>query len=138
MPDSLPAPTHSFDSPISTRRTRKRHAPAPGCALCTILIKLEDAQPIDQNEQIATYTTNHDQPLSPAIASPSFSQNPLLSANAMRNSANGTTVDGRVLVVDDDDLTGWIASPSERLASDGRHAVVAFKRHVEDVYAFVS
>ena len=56
----------------------------------------------------------------------------------MRNSANGTTVDGRVLVVDDDDLTGWIASPSERLASDGRHAVVTFKRHVEDVYAFVS
>lgn len=138
MPDALSAPTHSFDPTISTRRTRQRHASAPGCALCTILIKLEDARPIDQDAQTITYTSNRDQPPSPATASPSVAQNPFLSANAMRNSVNGKTVDGRMLVVDDDDLTGWIASSSECLASDGRHAVIVFKRHVEDVYAFVS
>jgi hypothetical protein len=45
---------------------------------------------------------------------------------------------GRVLVVDDDALTGWIASPSERLANEGRHAVIVFKRHVEDVYDWLN
>lgn len=140
MQNSLAAPTYSFPTtPVPASRARQRHAPAPGCALCTILVKLEDAQSVvvvDPEEQTVIYSRTDDQPLSPAIASPAVAQNPLLPVNPLRNSE--MTTDGRVLVVDDDDLTGWLASPSERLANDGRHAVVAFKRHVEDVYAFVS
>jgi hypothetical protein len=136
MQNSLAAPTYSFTTSIPTPRPRQRHAPALGCALCTILVKLEDAQSVDPEEQTVIYSRNDDQPLSPAIASPAVAQNPLLPFNPVRNPEK--TTDGRVLVVDDDDLTGWLASPSERLANDGRHAVIVFKRHVEDVYAFVS
>lgn len=138
MQNSLAAPTYTFTTPISTPRSRRRHATAPGCALCTILVKLEDSQSVDQEEQVVTYSLNHGRPLSPALPSPAVAQNPLLPANPRRGQTNDATNDGRVLVVDDDDLTGWIASPSERLAIDGRHAVIVFKRHVEDVYAFVS
>jgi hypothetical protein len=137
MQNSLAAPTYSFTTPVPTSRATQRHAPAPGCALCTILVKLEGSRSVDPEEQTVTYSRNDDQPLSPAIASPAVAQNPLLPVNPVR-SPERTTIDGRALVVDDDDLTGWLASPSERLANDGRHAVIVFKRHVEDVYAFVS
>ena len=141
MPHSPPASTQPLNDPAWTSRPRHRQRPAPGCALCTILVKLEEdaQQPVDQDEQTVTYTSLVEQPPSPAIASPSVTQNPLLSSLATtRSSASRAAVDGRVLVVDDDALTGWIASPSERLANEGRHAVIVFKRHVEDVYAFVS
>lgn len=125
------APPQSYTFTVPARR--KRHPPAPGCSLCTILTTLEDAQTIPPTEEASQHANRDDPPFSPALPSPALQGNPLLPSA----SQPATAVGGRVLLLDDDELTAWVASPAEELAREGRHVVIAFKRHVEDVYAFV-
>lgn len=127
-PSSL-TPTYTFTVPAAQRK----HAPALGCPLCTILTTLEDGQPIPRPDQGDGRLGREDQPFSPALPSPAVVQTLLPNPR----SAAATAVGGRVLLVDDDGLTAWVASKEEKLAEEGRHVVLAFKRHVEDVYAFV-
>lgn len=130
-----PTPTYAFTVPAPRRQ--QRHKAAPGCPLCTILVNLEHEQTVPNlEEENLGRIEIHEQPLSPSLPSPAVVQKPLLPVNPTVTSI-ATTTDGRVLVLDDQDLTGWIASPDECLALDGRHVVIAFKRHIEDVYAFV-
>lgn len=130
-PPSL-TPTYTFTVPNTVQR---KHTPAPGCPLCTILTTLEDAQPIPQLEQDPGRLGTDEQPFSPALPSPAVVQNPLLPSGP--RSLGVKAVAGRLVLVDDDDLTAWVASNEETLTEEGRHVVVAFKRHVEDVYTFV-
>lgn len=134
---------------------RSRRYPArPGCPLCSILVNLEDSSSASSASHqsltpaaAASSETNPSpaspltQPLSPAFPSPAGPLLPPSSASHISTSRirpSDSDGDGRILVIDDDELTGWIASRSERLASGGRHVVIVFKRHVEDVYDFVS
>jgi hypothetical protein len=134
---------------------KRRHTPSPGCPLCSILVNLEttassnqtptqnEANP-DRNLHPPPPSPLVPQPASPAFPSPAVLQKPLLSSQtsqtrpqAKSNNVNDE-VDGRVLLVDDDDLTAWRANRSERLATGGRHIVLVFKRHIQDVYSLVS
>lgn len=130
---TLAAQLYTFTHP---QRKKQRYPPAPGCSLCTILTTLQAEQTIQvPPSDEASFAREDQAPFSPALPSPAVVANPLL-PSATRN-AEAAAVGGRVLLVDDDELTAWVASPGEELAREGRHVVVALKRHVEDVYAFV-
>jgi hypothetical protein len=93
MPHSPPASTQPLNESTgcwasSSSLTRIVHSAHPGAGRC--LCRGRDVhaqQPVDQDEQTVTYTSLVEQPPSPAIASPSVTQNPLLSSLATTRSS---------------------------------------------------
>ncbi|KAJ9106316.1 hypothetical protein QFC21_001461 [Naganishia friedmannii] len=153
-----PSATESYAFTIPDPRAvprKRRYQASPGCPLCSILVNLETSASASgsastQPPTPAPAETNLHvppsplvpQPPSPAFPSPAVLQKPLLPPSSFYAPGSSTRTTGggsdeeRMLLVDDDELTGWLANRSERLARNARHVVLAFKRHVQDVYDF--